>query len=230
MGNNLTNQYISASFQGLVQISGSEITDGTGSLIPSLDITASNATTAVSSSHALNADNAVSASYAVASDTAVSASHALIADSALAATSASHAVAADTAISSSHALNADNAISSSYAVTASFALNVSDPTLQDVTDAGAITTDDITTGDILVKTTTNDPNVKLSGSAGNVRTYGVTSSFYEPLTSVDYTIVGADQGNGQIILDADGNEVPGTDGEVRGLEGEVHDALIKFQI
>ncbi len=158
MGNNLTNQYISASFQGLVQISGSELTDGTGSLIPSLDITASNATTAVSSSHALNADNAVSASYAVASDTAVSASHALIADSALAADtatsashalvsdtsiSASHAVAADTAISSSHALNADNAVSSSYAVTASFALNVSDPTLQDVTDAGATTTNNM---------------------------------------------------------------------------------------
>ncbi len=219
MGNNLTNQYISASFQGLVQISGSEITDGTGSLIPSLDITASNATTAVSSSHALNADNAVSASYAVTSDTAVSASHALIADSALAADtatsashalvsdtsiSASHAVAADTAISSSHALNADNAISSSYAVTASFALNVTDPTLQDVTDAGAITTDDITTGNILVNTNDINPKVHLSGSAGYNRTYGVTSSFYEPLTSIDYTIVGADQGNGQIILDADG--------------------------
>ena len=204
MGNNLTNQYISASFQGLVQISGSELTDGTGSLIPSLDITASNATTAVSSSHALNADNAVSASYAVASDTAVSASHALIADSALAAdtaTSASHALVSDTSISASHA---DNAISSSYAVTASFALNVSDPTLQDVTDAGAVTTDDITTGDILVNTTTTNPNVKLSGSAGNVRTYGVNSTFYEPLTSTDYTIVGADQGGGQIILDADG--------------------------
>ena len=34
-----------------------------------------------------------------------------------------------------------------------------DPTLQDVTDAGAVTTDDITTGDILVNTTTTTPNV-----------------------------------------------------------------------
>jgi hypothetical protein len=62
---NLTNQYIDESFQSLVQISGSNLTDGTGSLISSLDLAVSTALTATSASHALNADNSVSASYAL---------------------------------------------------------------------------------------------------------------------------------------------------------------------
>ena len=80
MGRNLGPLNIKDSYEGLVQISGSDqLTDGSGSLISSLDILAS---------------------------TATSASHAVIADSALTATSASHAVNSDTAISSSYALTA----------------------------------------------------------------------------------------------------------------------------
>jgi len=65
MGRNLGPLNIKDSYEGLVQISGSQLTDGSGSLIPSLDVTASFATTATSASHALNADNAISSSYAV---------------------------------------------------------------------------------------------------------------------------------------------------------------------
>ena len=43
MGVNLTNKAIQDTYEGLVQISGSLLTDGTGSLIPSLDVSASHA-------------------------------------------------------------------------------------------------------------------------------------------------------------------------------------------
>ena len=52
MGQNLTGQLISATYEDLVQISGSILTDGTGSDITNISITASNA---VSSSYALTA-------------------------------------------------------------------------------------------------------------------------------------------------------------------------------
>ena len=113
----ISNLPISASFQNILQRSGSVIGTATGTQVDNLDISAS---------YALNAgtaDNATSAT------TAISASHAVQADSALAAntaTSASHALNADNAISSSHALNADDAISSSYAITASHALSSAD--------------------------------------------------------------------------------------------------------
>jgi len=140
MGINLTGQTIASTYEDLVLISGSVLSNGTGSDITSLTITASNAisaSAAVSASHALIADDALtatSASYALSAshaenaDTATSASHALIADNAVSAsyaltsTSASHALDADTSTSASHALNADNAISSSYAVNAGSAL------------------------------------------------------------------------------------------------------------
>lgn len=90
MGRDLTNLYIDQSFEGLVQISGSQLTDGTGSLITNLDVTASNAVTAsyltgtiasasyaVSSSHAVNADNATSASHALVADLATNATNAI---------------------------------------------------------------------------------------------------------------------------------------------------------
>ena len=119
MGRNLTNLPISASFQYLLQVSGSEVNDGLGVDVDSLNISASYATSASI------ADTAGSAT------TATSASHAVQADNALA---------ADTATSASHAVNADSAISSSYAVTASFAENAGAGTLQEVTDAGNETT------------------------------------------------------------------------------------------
>jgi len=63
MGRNLTSLYISSSFQGLTQISGSILTDGTGSNIDNLTITASNATSASYASTATSASYAATASY-----------------------------------------------------------------------------------------------------------------------------------------------------------------------
>ena len=81
---NLTNQEISSSFQQVMQHDKPTglIYDGTGSLIENLSVTSSEATHAISASHALNSDNSISASYAV---------------------SASHAVNADIAIDALHA-------------------------------------------------------------------------------------------------------------------------------
>jgi len=61
MGQNLGPLNIQDSYQSLVQISGSQLTDGTGSLISSVNVTAANATTANTASYALTA---TSASYA----------------------------------------------------------------------------------------------------------------------------------------------------------------------
>jgi hypothetical protein len=77
MGNNLTGQLISATYEQLVQISGSILTDGTGSNITSLDVTASNAVNALSAN---SASVATSASFA---DTSISASFATTASFAL---------------------------------------------------------------------------------------------------------------------------------------------------
>jgi hypothetical protein len=122
MGRNLSNLYISSSFQFLTQISGSELQTGLGDKITgSLDITSSKADTATSASFASTSvsssysTTALSASYAAA---ALSSSHAINADSAATATSASFA---STATSASYSTNA---LSSSFATTASYALNV----------------------------------------------------------------------------------------------------------
>ena len=109
MGVNLTNQYIDDTFQNLTQISGSQLTDGTGSLITDLDITASHAS---ASSFATTASYALGSAYASGSGYATSASHAIYADNAGIATNA---------YSASIAGTANSAI---FALTASFAQNV----------------------------------------------------------------------------------------------------------
>ena len=76
MGRNLGPLNIKDSYEGLVQISGSQLTNGSGSLIPSLDVSASYATTAISASFATTS---ISASHAVNSNTAISASYAVTA-------------------------------------------------------------------------------------------------------------------------------------------------------
>lgn len=124
MGLNLTNQYIDETFQKLTQISGSFLTNGTGSVITELTLSASNAQHASTADSAATATTAVSASYAFNSTQAISASYATNAGSATTAVSASTSLFANsagsslTATSASHALNADNSISSSYAVSA----------------------------------------------------------------------------------------------------------------
>ena len=122
MSFDLTNQYISQSFQQLTQISGSVLVNGTGSAINNLTVTASYATQALSASYAANvpvtASYAISASEAQNAQTATSASHAVQANSALTATSASHAVQADSA---STATSATTATSASRATSAASA-------------------------------------------------------------------------------------------------------------
>jgi hypothetical protein len=97
MGQNLTGQLISATYEDLVQISGSILTDGLGNDITSITVTAS---------------EAVSASFATSASSAVQASTAGFA------TSASYAAQAGT---SGFAAQAGTA---GFATTASFALNV----------------------------------------------------------------------------------------------------------
>jgi len=89
MGQNLTGQTIASTYEDLVQISGSLrnfLTDGTGSDITSLEVTASNA---ISSSYALTASFA--SNVPATASFAISASHADFADSSL---SSSYAVTA----------------------------------------------------------------------------------------------------------------------------------------
>jgi len=150
MADNLSSQYISASFQKLVQISGSQIADGTGSLIDNLTLTASYATTANSALTATSATTATSASYATtasfalnaaggAADTGSLLTTASISDATITFTkgdastfnivvnnvvnadSASVATTADSATSASYATTAASATSSSYATTATSA-------------------------------------------------------------------------------------------------------------
>jgi len=77
MGQNLGPLNIKDSYQGLVQISGSILTNGTGSDITSLEVTASHATQAVSASFASSAASADSATSATSASFATTASFAL---------------------------------------------------------------------------------------------------------------------------------------------------------
>lgn len=128
MGVNLTNQYINQTFQKLTQVSGSSLTDGTGSLITDLDITASNASTASFLTGLVE-----SASYAQTASfltgTIESASHAEFADVSLTATSATTATTASYVSASNidglvpSSSTATSASHAEFSVTSSFALN-----------------------------------------------------------------------------------------------------------
>ncbi|MCP4321626.1 MAG: TonB-dependent receptor [Alteromonadales bacterium] len=67
-----------------------------------------------------------------------------------------------------------------------------------------------------------------ASSSFSLTGYGQLSDSFDFLAY--YNFVNRDNYSvgGKEILNADGNVVPGTDGEVRGLEGKVNDALIKF--
>ena len=152
MATSLELQFIDESYQKLTQITGSVLSDGTGSAITNLNLTASNAvsasyavtasyalngnTSTVSASHALNADNAISSSYAVSASYALSASVEIIKEvSSSYADRAGEAISSSYAVSSSHALLADQSLlaldalqatyatSSGVAVTASLAIH-----------------------------------------------------------------------------------------------------------
>lgn len=153
MARNLTNLYISESFQFLVQQSGSAFETGVGAAIPSINITASNAVSssyAVTASFALNAGTTVSTSsllttasaaanvitftkgdgstfpVTIATGSAVSASYAVSASFANTATSASYSNTSTSASYSATATSSSYAINStsaSYANTATSASN-----------------------------------------------------------------------------------------------------------
>jgi hypothetical protein len=121
MSRDLTNLFIDETFQYLVQTSGSVFTDGTGSLLTEVDITASNA---VSSSYALTASYALNSVPQVSASYAVSASHAINADNSISSSYSVTSVSSsfsNVSISASYANVADTSISSSYALTASYA-------------------------------------------------------------------------------------------------------------
>ena len=113
MSRDLTNLFIDETFQYLVQTSGSVFTDGTGSLLTEVDITASNAVSssyALTASYALNSIPQVSASYATSASYAVSASQADNSISSSYAVSALSSSYSNTSTSASHALSADTSI------------------------------------------------------------------------------------------------------------------------
>lgn len=145
MGRDLTNLYISESFQYLAQLSGSQVTDGTGSLISSLDVNAATATTAsfaVTASFALNAGGGAAdtgsllktASIVDATTTYtkgdgttfdLTVNNVVNADSASVATTADSATSASYATTATSASHADNASTANSATSASYATNAS---------------------------------------------------------------------------------------------------------
>jgi hypothetical protein len=168
MGFNLGNERIQDSYPQLVQISGSTLVNGTGSVIPAITninsvsssyaVTASYAEYAVSASYEIvkevSSSYAETASFANFATTATSASHALYANQAGTATSAT------TATSASHALYANQAGTSTSATTSTTASYISPtfisasaaaagfgagvtPTLEQVTDVGASTSNNM---------------------------------------------------------------------------------------
>ena len=194
MGRNLGPLNIKDSYEGLVQISGSQLTDGSGSLISNLEVTASYATTA---------DASISASYA---QTSTSASHALVADVALnVPATASYALYAEVAgfatssLSASHALVADLATTASYvenSISASYAVSSSHSEISDF--AFSATSASFATTSLLATSASHANNSDTAISAS----YAVTASYAENAGSSTLQEV-LDAGNnatGSIVL------------------------------
>ena len=151
MGRNLGPLNIKDSYEGLVQISGSSrdtLTDGSGSVITSLDVSASYATTA---SFALNVVPTPTGSFMVTGS---------VTDATLTFTKG------DASTFPLTINNVENAVSASYAVTASYAENFDASTLQQVLDAG-----NNATGSIVLR---NDeaslPAIQVNSPAGSSST------------------------------------------------------------
>ncbi len=198
MGRNLGPLNIKDSYEGLVQISGSDqLTDGSGSLISSLDILAS---TATSASHAVNADTAISASWSDQAGTAgfaTTATSASWADQAGTSGFATNATSASFADQSGTSGFATTATSASFATTSSFALNSTPNTLQEVLNAGDTATGDINlTGDI------NATNITASGADFTNVIVGDISGSNASFTSASIGYLQTITGSAKIIGDA----------------------------
>ena len=130
MGRNLTTLNIKDTYEGLVQISGSILTDGTGSVIPSIEATASFATSASSASTSVSSSYALTASFAenvVPQDTGSLLTTASISDATVTFTkgdASTFNIVVNNVVNADSASYSATAVSSSYALTASFAENV----------------------------------------------------------------------------------------------------------
>jgi hypothetical protein len=172
MGRNLTNLYISESFQYLTQISGSELQTGLGTPITSLTITSSYSNASTSASQA------TSASY---SNVATSASYALV------------------STSSSFATNATNAVSASYAVTASYALNAgasvnTGSLLVTASISNATTTFTKGDGSTFSITANNVVNAN-SASVATSASFATTASYVASVVSASYALSASQAAN-----------------------------------
>jgi len=172
----LSAQYISASFQNLIQISSSgQVFDGLGNTITNL--TASFATTA---SHALTAGTAIdTGSFATTGSNTFNGSQTINGDLTVTGSFTGNLQGtsswATNAISSSHALNADNAISASYVLTASYV----NPLIQDV----------IITGSLLVSGSSTFKVIGPSEFTGSIAINGTLSA---PAASITAQSVSSD--------------------------------------
>jgi hypothetical protein len=176
MSRNLSNLYISESFQYLVQISGSEFETGLGSSITFVNITASNATFAVSSSN---------------SATATSASYSLTATSSSFASTAQNSTSASYALTASYAVNAGVTVSTaSLLTTASATNNVITFTKGDssqftvtVATGSAVT---VNTGSLLV--TASITNATTTFTKGDGTQFSLTANNVVNATSASYSV------------------------------------------
>jgi hypothetical protein len=216
MGQDLTGKLISATYEDLVQISGSYLTDGTGSLISSLSITASDATTATSASYATSASQATNA---------ISASHAIFADTAGFATDVNALYTASVVDATISFLkggggtfpitvnNVANAVSASYAITASYALNAAGAAAFPYTGSAIISGSLAVTGSqyglladsekyqIFVKQTTNSTSPNILIGAQDPSMNGLNN-----LTGINNVVIGTGEYTSDIKgMRTDGN-------------------------
>ena len=213
MGRNLGPLNIKNSYEGLVQISGSQLTDGSGSLIPNVDVTASNATTAVSSSYALtasyaeNAGEAVNTGSLLVTASVVNATTtytkgdgstfntvidnvdtATSASYALTATSASHAVQADTATTATTAAFASAAATASYVAGANVDGAVANATSASyaLTASFAENVPAFNTGSFMITGSVTDAT--LTFTKGDTSTFPLTVNNVANATSASYAV------------------------------------------
>jgi hypothetical protein len=230
MGQDLTGKLISATYEDLVQISGSYLTDGTGSLISSLSITASDATTATSASYATSASQATNA------NNATSASHAIFADTAGFATDVNALYTASVVDATISFLkggggtfpitvnNVANAVSASYAITASYALNAAGAAAFPYTGSAIISGSLAVTGSqyglladsekyqIFVKQTTNSTSPNILIGAQDPSMNGLNN-----LTGINNVVIGT----GEFTSDIKGMRTDGNSNTLIGGWGGI---------
>jgi hypothetical protein len=204
MGRDLTNLHISESFQYLLQISGSEVNDGLGNDVDSLNVSASYATTA---SFALNVTPIDTGSFYTSSS---------VSDATITFTQGD---------GTTEQVTVDNVASASFATTASFALNVTDPTLQDVTDAGATTDNAI---EVFSGTTVANSNPANNNKLVITQTSGLTDLHNSGSDAVDFRLrvndtnfIDLDTNGGNVVRLQQNTDVTGAVTASAGFKGDV---------